>query len=82
MLNTICLPVEQHHNRACDPSPTRRLNSRVRDLVVHHLCARAQLLVGTAIEWHRLIYHEGLTISTNLFGTTSSFTSSACMRSM
>ena len=21
-------------------------------------------------EWHRLIYHEGLTISTNLFGTT------------
>jgi cytochrome c oxidase subunit III len=27
-------------------------------------------LIGTAREWHRLIYHEGLTISTNLFGTT------------
>jgi cytochrome c oxidase subunit 3/cytochrome o ubiquinol oxidase subunit 3 len=27
-------------------------------------------LYGTAIEWHRLIYREGLTISTNLFGTT------------
>jgi cytochrome c oxidase subunit 3 len=27
-------------------------------------------LYGTATEWHRLIYHEGLTISTNLFGTT------------
>jgi cytochrome c oxidase subunit III len=27
-------------------------------------------LVGTALEWHRLIYHEHLTISTNLFGTT------------
>jgi cytochrome c oxidase subunit III len=27
-------------------------------------------LYGTAAEWHRLIYHEGLTISTNLFGTT------------
>jgi cytochrome c oxidase subunit III len=27
-------------------------------------------LFGTATEWHRLIYKEGLTISTNLFGTT------------
>ncbi len=27
-------------------------------------------LFGTASEWHRLIYQEGLTISTNLFGTT------------
>lgn len=25
---------------------------------------------GTAAEWHSLIYHDGLTISTNLFGTT------------
>ena len=27
-------------------------------------------LIGTGREWHRLIFHEGLTISTNLFGTT------------
>lgn len=27
-------------------------------------------LVETGMEWNRLIYHEGLTISTNLFGTT------------
>jgi cytochrome c oxidase subunit 3/cytochrome o ubiquinol oxidase subunit 3 len=27
-------------------------------------------LYGTATEWHRLIYRDGLTISTNLFGTT------------
>ncbi len=27
-------------------------------------------IVGTAREWYHLIYHEGLTISTNLFGTT------------
>jgi cytochrome c oxidase subunit III len=27
-------------------------------------------LFGTAWEWHRLIYERGLTISTNLFGTT------------
>ena len=27
-------------------------------------------LFGTGLEWHRLIYQHGLTISTNLFGTT------------
>ena len=27
-------------------------------------------LFGTAAEWKKLIYHDGLTISTNLFGTT------------
>jgi cytochrome c oxidase subunit III len=27
-------------------------------------------LIGTGTEWHKLIYHDGLTISTNLFGTT------------
>ena len=27
-------------------------------------------MYGTAKEWHRLIYEKGLTISTNLFGTT------------
>lgn len=27
-------------------------------------------LVGTALEWHHLIYVDGLTIRTNLFGTT------------
>ena len=30
----------------------------------------ALFLYGTALEWHRLIYEHGLTISTNLFGTT------------
>src|SRR6266436_3601070 len=29
-----------------------------------------EFLAGTALEWHRLIYREGVTISTNLFGTT------------
>ena len=27
-------------------------------------------IVGTGVEWHTLIYRDGLTISTNLFGTT------------
>jgi cytochrome c oxidase subunit III len=30
----------------------------------------ALFLYGTAREWHRLIYEHGLTIATNLFGTT------------
>jgi cytochrome c oxidase subunit 3 len=30
----------------------------------------ALFLFGTALEWRRLIYEHGLTISTNLFGTT------------
>src|ERR1700733_4866732 len=30
----------------------------------------ALFLFGTGLEWHRLIYEHGLTISTNLFGTT------------
>jgi cytochrome c oxidase subunit III len=34
------------------------------------LALGAIFLIGTGIEWHRLIYREGLTISTNLFGTT------------
>src|SRR5215468_11369600 len=34
------------------------------------LALGAIFLNGTAREWHRLIYEKGLTISTNLFGTT------------
>jgi len=30
----------------------------------------AIFILGTAREWHRLIFQEGLTITTNLFGTT------------
>lgn len=30
----------------------------------------ATFLAGTAREWYRLIYRDGLTVSTNLFGTT------------
>ncbi len=34
------------------------------------LALGAVFLVGTALEWHRLIDADGLTVSTNLFGTT------------
>jgi len=29
-----------------------------------------EFIIGTGLEWHRLIYQHGLTIHTNLFGTT------------
>ena len=29
-----------------------------------------EFITGTAIEWHTMIYRDGLTIGTNLFGTT------------
>jgi cytochrome c oxidase subunit III len=34
------------------------------------LALGAKFLIGTGIEWHGLIYQHGLTITTNLFGTT------------
>jgi cytochrome c oxidase subunit III len=34
------------------------------------LALGAAFLYGTGLEWHRLIHEHGLTISTNLFGTT------------
>jgi len=34
------------------------------------LALGAFFLYGTGQEWHRLIYEHGLTIATNLFGTT------------
>jgi len=34
------------------------------------LALGAAFLLGTALEWRHLIYDEGLTIQTNLFGTT------------
>lgn len=49
----------------------RRGNVRVfGDWLFVTIALGAAFLYGTAEEWHRLIYHEGLTISTNLFGTT------------
>lgn len=34
------------------------------------LALGVEFLIGTGLEWYRLIYHAGLTIRTNLFGTT------------
>lgn len=49
----------------------RRGNIRVfKDWWFVTIVLGAAFIYGTAKEWQRLIYHDGLTISTNLFGTT------------
>jgi cytochrome c oxidase subunit 3/cytochrome o ubiquinol oxidase subunit 3 len=48
-------------------------NAKVRSFALwwfFTLVLGATFLAGTVLEWHRLIYNEGLTIQTNLFGTT------------
>jgi cytochrome c oxidase subunit 3 len=44
--------------------------SRFRRWLFLTIALGVTFIAGTAREWVRLIYHEGLTISTNLFGTT------------
>jgi cytochrome c oxidase subunit 3/cytochrome o ubiquinol oxidase subunit 3 len=49
----------------------RRANVRAfASLWLATIALGATFLVGTVLEWRRLIFREGLTISTNLFGTT------------
>jgi cytochrome c oxidase subunit III len=53
----------------CQAAPTGQ-QLCFRNLLVGDNCAGGAFLWGTAREWHRLIYEKGLTIHTNLFGTT------------
>jgi cytochrome c oxidase subunit III len=49
---------------------TRGINFAFLGLWLLTIALGGLFLYGTAQEWHRLIYEHGLTISTNLFGTT------------
>lgn len=49
---------------------SRSNSSRFRILWFLTILLGGIFLFGTAREWHKLIYENGLTISTNLFGTT------------
>ncbi len=50
--------------------PRARRARRVPRLWLLTIALGGLFLFGTGQEWHRLIYEHGLTISTNLFGTT------------
>jgi cytochrome c oxidase subunit 3 len=51
-------------------SLSRGNSSRFRVLWFFTILLGGLFLLGTAREWHQLIYQDGLKISTNLFGTT------------
>jgi len=70
ILNTICLLSSSatitFALRALAKSDTRRFGL----WWFATIALGAYFLIGTGVEWHHLIYEKGLTIGTNLFGTT------------
>ena len=71
IINTDLPALEQHHDRRRSSRASRR--TRFASFGIWWLVTLGlglEFMAGTAAEWHRLIYREGLTIGTNLFGTT------------
>jgi cytochrome c oxidase subunit 3/cytochrome o ubiquinol oxidase subunit 3 len=70
ILNTICLLSSSvtitFALRALGKSDTRRFGF----WWFATIALGGYFLIGTGVEWHHLIYEKGLTIGTNLFGTT------------
>jgi cytochrome c oxidase subunit III len=70
VLNTICLLSSSVTIALATSALRSGLIRRFAILWFITLALGVEFLIGTGLEWHRLIYHEGLTIRTNLFGTT------------
>src|SRR5271155_2797851 len=69
LFNTICL-LSSSLTIALASRALMGLLRRFAILCFATLALGAEFLKGTGLEWNRLIYHAGLTIRTNLFGTT------------
>ena len=67
---TICLLSSSLTIHFAGKCPATRRTRRIPKLVVSHHSAWWSVSLWHRQEWHRLIYEHGLTISTNLFGTT------------
>ena len=67
---TICLLSSSITIHFAAKSLERDQTNRFQVLWLLTIALGGLFLYGTAQEWHRLIYKHGLTISTNLFGTT------------
>lgn len=67
---TICLLSSSLTIHFAAKSLERNETNRFQVLWLLTIALGGLFLYGTAQEWHRLIYKDGLTISTNLFGTT------------
>jgi cytochrome c oxidase subunit III len=70
IFNTICLFSSSATIWLAERALERGLIKRFGAWWALTLILGAIFIVGTGIEWHKLIYQDGLTISTNLFGTT------------
>jgi cytochrome c oxidase subunit 3/cytochrome o ubiquinol oxidase subunit 3 len=67
---TICLLSSSLTVHFAGRALTRDRRAAFLTLLLLTIALGAFFLYGTGQEWHRLIYQHGLTISTNLFGTT------------
>jgi cytochrome c oxidase subunit III len=70
VFNTVCLLSSSFTIVFAERAIERGNMKRFAILWAITICLGIEFLVGTAREWYELIYHDGLTISTNLFGTT------------
>ena len=70
ILSTICLLSSSVTITFAERAFNRDRVGRFKIFWLATIVLAAIFLASTAAEWHRLIYQKGLTISTNLFGTT------------
>jgi cytochrome c oxidase subunit 3 len=70
IFNTVCLLSSSLTIHLAVGSLNRAKNTSFAFWWFVTMALAAIFLVGTGREWHHLIYEKGLTISTNLFGTT------------
>jgi len=70
ILSTICLLSSSVTITLAERAFNRDRIGRFKIFWLATIVLAAIFLASTAVEWHRLIYQKGLTISTNLFGTT------------
>src|SRR5271155_5404629 len=70
IFNTICLLSSSATIALASSALRNGFMRRFATLWFITLALGVEFLIGTGLEWYRLIYHDGLTIRTNLFGTT------------
>ena len=70
ILNSICLLSSSATITLALRALTKGARGRFRLWWLATIALGGYFLFGTGVEWKHLIYHKGLTIQTNLFGTT------------
>jgi cytochrome c oxidase subunit III len=70
ILNTVCLLSSSITITMAVRALTRGFTGQFAGWWLATIALGAYFLLGTGVEWHHLIYEKGLSIQTNLFGTT------------